>query len=69
MLKPYLGSFIIIRLLSHSLPDMTALPMFDYGDVIYKMSSKYALKGLDDPLHSTIRYASGALFSNQHSDH
>lgn len=48
---------------------MTALPMFDYGDVIYKMSSKRALKGLDALHHSTIHYASGAHFSNQHSDH
>lgn len=48
---------------------MTALPVFDYGDAIFKMSSKHVLKGLDALHHSTIRYASGALFSNQHSDH
>lgn len=31
---------------------MTALPMFDYGDVIYKMSSKHALR---DWMPSTIQ--------------
>ena len=43
-----------------TLIQMTILPMLDYGDVIYRLAGKGALKGLDVLYHSAIRFPTNA---------
>lgn len=48
-----------------TLVEMTALPLLDYGAVIYKMAS--SLKKLDALDHSAIGFATNAPFHTRHS--
>ncbi len=45
---------------------MTILPLFDYGDVIYRSACKCALGKLDALYHSAIRFATNAPFRTHH---
>lgn len=47
---------------------MTILPLFDYGDIIYKMASKGSLSKLDTLHHSAIHFATCAPFTTHHCD-
>lgn len=49
-----------------TLVQMTILPMFDYGDVIYRSACKGALQKLDVLYHSAIRFATNAPFKTHH---
>jgi len=50
----------------HSLVKLTILPIFDFGDVIYKMASKTLLGKLDVIYHSAIRFVTKAPYTTHH---
>ena len=54
------------RAAKHTLVKMTILPIFDYGDSIYRMASHSTLSILDPLHHSAIRFATGAPFTTHH---
>ena len=56
------------RAAKHTLVKMTILPIFDYGDSIYRMASHSTLSKLDPLHHSAIRFATMAPFTNHHCD-
>ena len=56
------------RAAKHTLVKMTILPIFDYGDSIYRMASHSTLRKLDPLHHSAIRFATGAPFTTHHCD-
>ena len=47
---------------------MTILPIFDYGDTVYRTASQSTLRKLDTLHHSAIRFATGAPFNTHHCD-
>ena len=47
---------------------MTVLPLFDYGDVIYRSACKGALERLDVLYHSAIRFATNAPYRTHHCE-
>ncbi|KAJ4918107.1 hypothetical protein JOQ06_003971, partial [Pogonophryne albipinna] len=47
---------------------MTVLPLFDYGDTIYRSACKGALDHLDVLHHSAIRFATNAPYRTHHCD-
>ncbi|KAJ4929900.1 hypothetical protein JOQ06_018920, partial [Pogonophryne albipinna] len=47
---------------------MTVLPLFDYGDTIYRSACKGALDHLDVLYHSAIRFATNAPYRTHHCD-
>uniref|UniRef100_A0A3B1KHQ9 Reverse transcriptase domain-containing protein n=1 Tax=Astyanax mexicanus TaxID=7994 RepID=A0A3B1KHQ9_ASTMX len=49
-----------------TLVQMTILPMFDYGDVVYRSACKSLLHKLDVLYHSAIRFAINAPFKTHH---
>ena len=51
-----------------SLVQMTVLPLFDYGDTIYRSACKGALDHLDVLYHSAIRFATNAPYRTHHGD-
>ena len=52
----------------HTLVKMSILPIFDYGDTIYRMASQSTLKKLDILHHSAIRFATSAPFTTHHCE-
>ena len=52
----------------HSLVQLTVLPLFDYGKVIYKSASKGALERFNVLYHSAIRFATNAPYRTHHCD-
>jgi hypothetical protein len=54
------------RAAKHMLVKMTLLPIFDYGDSIYRMASHSTLSKLDPLHHSAVRFATGAPFTTHH---
>ena len=56
------------RAAKHTLVKMTILPIFDYGDTIYRMASHSTLSKLDPLHHSAICFATGAPFTTHHCD-
>ena len=56
------------RAAKHTLVKMTILPIFDYGDTIYRSASHSTLRKLDSLHHSAIRFATGAPFTTHHCD-
>ncbi|KAF3835479.1 hypothetical protein F7725_028037, partial [Dissostichus mawsoni] len=51
-----------------SLVQMTVLPLFDYGDTIYRSACKGALDHLDVLYHSAIRFTTNAPYRTHHCD-
>ena len=47
---------------------MTVLPLFDYGDTIYRSECKGGLDHLDVLYHSAIRFATNAPYRTHHCD-
>ena len=47
---------------------MTVLPLFDYGDTIFRLASKGLLERLDVIYHSAIRFATNAPYRTHHCD-
>ena len=47
----------------HTLVKLTILPIFDFGDVIYKIASNTLLNKLDAVYHSTIRFDTKAPYT------
>jgi len=45
---------------------LTILPIFDFGDVIYKIASKALLGKLDVIYHSAIRFVTKAPYTAHH---
>ena len=56
------------RAAKHTLVKLTILPIFDYGDTIYRSASQSTLSRLDPLHHSAIRFATGAPFTTHHCD-
>ena len=56
------------RAAKHTLVKMTILPIFDYGDSIYRIAPHSTLSKLDPLHHSAIRFATGAPFTTHHCD-
>ena len=52
----------------HILVKLTILPIFDFGDVIYKIASNTLLSKLDAFYHSAIRFATKAPYTTHHCD-
>ena len=50
----------------HTLAKLTILPIVDFGDVIYKISSNTLLKILDAVYHSAIRFVTKAPYTTHH---
>lgn len=51
-----------------SLVQLTVLPLFDYGDVVYRSACKGALERLNVLYHSAIRFATNAPYRTHHCD-
>jgi len=49
-----------------ALAKMTIIPMFDFGDVIYRTASDSLLKKLDVVYHSVIRFVTNAPYNTHH---
>jgi hypothetical protein len=52
----------------HTLIKLTILPILDFGDVIYKMTSNILLNKLDAVYHSAIRFVTKAPYTTHHCD-
>ena len=50
------------------LPNMSILPILDFGDVIYKIASNTLLSKLDAVHHSAIRFVTKAPYTTHHCD-
>ena len=52
----------------HNLVKLTALPILDFRDVIYKIASNTLLSKLDAVFHSAIRFVTKAPYATHHCD-
>jgi hypothetical protein len=52
----------------HTLVKLTILPILDFGDVIYKITSNTLLSKLDVVYHSPIRFVTKASYTTHHCD-
>ena len=50
----------------HTLVKLTILPVFDFGNVIYKIASNTLLSNLDVVYHSAIRFVTKAPYTTLH---
>ena len=51
-----------------TLVQMTVLPLFDYGDVIYRSACKGALERLEVLYHSAIHFSTNAPYRTHHCE-
>lgn len=51
-----------------ALVKMTIIPMFDFGDVIYRTAPNFLLKKLDVIYHSVIRFVTNAPYNTHHCE-
>uniref|UniRef100_A0A3B5BCC6 Reverse transcriptase domain-containing protein n=1 Tax=Stegastes partitus TaxID=144197 RepID=A0A3B5BCC6_9TELE len=54
------------RSAKHLLVKMTVLPIFDYGDMLYRSTSKSLLHKLDTIYHTAIHFVTDAPFTTHH---
>ncbi|KAJ4932796.1 hypothetical protein JOQ06_029639 [Pogonophryne albipinna] len=57
------SNHVPVKTIRHFIMDqMTVLPLFDYGDTIYRSACKGVLDHLDVLYHSAIRFATNAPY-------